>query len=143
LDQALFYYRRALDLDGRHAQAAYNMGLILKGRGQLGAARDAFALAVQHQPNLVPAGYMLALTCRELGERGRAISQAKRTLRVKPDYAALHLLLGMLRADERHYRDARESFESALRCATDPQVAEQARLGVRRMDQILEQKKRR
>lgn len=139
LAAAALYYKRALALDERNTDAAFNLGLILKKDGQLVAARDAFLQALRFNPGHAEAGYMVALVYRDLGERKKAVAQVKKTLRVKPDYAAARLLFGLLFMDERDYAAAREQFVMALRASPDAQFAAKARTFLRNAERAAEE----
>ena len=57
----------------------------------------------------------------------KAEEQAKRTLRIKPDYAAAHLLLGLIYREQRNDEMARLHFSQAIQYAPDAPFAARAR----------------
>jgi Flp pilus assembly protein TadD len=55
LEQAIQQITRALELDPNHARAHTNLGLALRSRGDLKAARDQFIRALEISPNYAEA----------------------------------------------------------------------------------------
>jgi len=124
---AITGYQRALELDPRFADAAYNLGFAFKARGDARKARDAFEQAVRLKPEMVEAEYMLGVICRDLHEPDAAIEHATQALDKRPAYPEAHLLLGMLYRDAMRYDLAQAHFKRAVQLAPDAAFAEKAR----------------
>lgn len=98
MDNALFFYHRAIQLDPSLERAHYNRGLILLERRNLREARDAFARSVELRPNKASARYNLALVYYELNEPASALPHLNAAVREDPNFAPAHLLLGIIHA---------------------------------------------
>jgi len=111
-DNAVFYYRRALENDETFVEAYYNLGTAYMERGDLDLAADAYRLALKYKPDMQNAAYNLAIIYWKKSKYGDARRWAEYVLQLKPDHARAHYLLGMIlsrdparRAEaERHYR---------------------------------------
>jgi tetratricopeptide (TPR) repeat protein len=126
-DDAIASYRRALQLDPKFTDAAYNLGFSYKAKGDLNKAREAYEQALKIRPDMVEAEYMLGVVCKDLHEGDAAIEHVKRALDKRPAYAEAHFLLGLLYRDATRYDLARAHFERAVQLAPDEAFAQKAR----------------
>jgi Tfp pilus assembly protein PilF len=101
--------------------------LTYKAKGDLQTARDTFLRAVKANSNMVKAGYMLAVTCRELKDPEQAFEQLNRILKVQPNYADAQCLMGFLYFDKGQTDLARKRFERYLQLAPSGESAKQVR----------------
>ncbi len=123
-DNALFFYRRAAQLDPALERAHYNMGLIHLERRNFREARDAFARSVELEPEKVSSLYNLALAYHEMRESQSALSHLDAALRINADYAPAHLLLGVIyAADPDTLNRARRHYERFLALRPDDPAA--------------------
>jgi Flp pilus assembly protein TadD len=83
-------YRAVIALDGRHAKALNNLGSLLHARGELDAAIENYALALEAQPDLPDAARNLAIAWLTRGDGERAEHYARRALVLSPDSWELH-----------------------------------------------------
>jgi tetratricopeptide (TPR) repeat protein len=85
LDDAVSAYRRALDLDPRHAEACNNLANALKDLGQAGEALSLYERAATLR-SPVPASTLAnkALLLMEMGEVERSLQVTEQTLNIDP-----------------------------------------------------------
>lgn len=69
--------RTALDLDGANVELRYQLGLVLQGRGQLGAAVAEWQATLERSPQHGPSHARLAVAFFLLGDHGRAATEAR------------------------------------------------------------------
>lgn len=96
LDNALFYYLRALEQDDSFVNAYYNLGLVFDARGEFDKAITAYRYALERQRDWPDAHFNLALSLSRNGEIAAARQEAEKLLAGKPDYAPALQLLGYL-----------------------------------------------
>lgn len=124
-DNALFYYARALHHNPELEPAHYNRGVIHMEQRDWAEARDAFKRSVELAPQKTTARYNLALAQYESGAPEEAVGQLDRVLRIDPNYAPAHLLLGIIYAqDETRHGRARRHYERFVALQpNDPNVS--------------------
>jgi protein O-mannosyl-transferase len=84
LEQALPYFRKAVELNPDHAEAQNNLGLVHYDRGELERALPYFQEAVRIKPDFAKAHYNLALALFGLGRQGEGYSHFTTALRLAP-----------------------------------------------------------
>ena len=100
-DTAIDYYKRALKVNPNYVNAAYNLGLIYyASRKDLVKARDAFTLAVARRPEMASAQYMLGVVHRDMDDAETAIARLNKALRIEPNHAKAHFVLGSIYCSE-------------------------------------------
>ncbi len=104
LDNALSFFRRAIQLDPELDVAHHNIGLIHLRRREFSAARAAFARTLELRSDNITAMYNLAVCEYELGTPWEAVSRLDSVLHIDPDFAPAHLLLGSIYAGEARTR---------------------------------------
>jgi len=96
LSRAEAAYERALVIDGRHAGAAYGLAAIQLGRGFHDRAEDLLLLAVENEPGLVDAQYMLGEIYLDRGQASDAKDAFEKVLWEDPNHALAHFGLAKL-----------------------------------------------
>lgn len=101
IDGALFYMRKAVDADPSNARGWMQLGFA-EGKAGLGQQRiRSYKKAVEADPALEAARYLLGMNLLMTGDRGGAVEQYKALTRLKSDYAArLKSFLDSLHVDE-------------------------------------------
>ncbi len=102
--QAIGAYRKALELDPRHADAHLNLGCLLLDEGKAKAAVVEFHAALSCQPRNATASFNLGVALQDLGLDGAAITAYEQALSVEPQLADAHYNLSQL-----HERAGRRS----------------------------------
>ncbi len=127
-ERAIFFFTRAIENDDTLADAFLGLGAIYLETGDAELAKDAYRLALERRPDDPAAAYNLALAHHALKENEAAIQQAERALRMRPDHAPMHYLMGTLLADVPGRRaEARAHFERFLALAPNDPNAETVR----------------
>ncbi len=129
LSQQIANLKSAIDAQPNHADLHYRLGLLLRNRGQIEDAIDAFRAAVEINPSYMKALIKLGLSLAELDNTDEAIEVLTRATELKPDYADLHYRLGLIFAQRHQFELAVEHYEQAVE--GNPQnVAFQANLAL-------------
>ncbi len=123
--EAINYYKKALLLDRKCFNAAYNLGIAYREKEQHKLAETALRQAVKIKPGKPRALYMLGLVQSERDKYRDAIENLNKALRLKPDYAQPHFVLGLVYHRKKRKDLARTHFRH---CA---ELAEGKRLGKR------------
>lgn len=99
-DRAIYHYKRAIENDTSFLDAYFNLGQVYRASGNLAGARDAFLCALQLKPDMTRAKCVLAMVYRDLRQKPQAISELNSTLKMDPNFADAHLLLGQIYQDD-------------------------------------------
>ena len=133
-NSAIDHYKRAIRVDPTYSAASYNLGLVYyDGRRDLEKARDAFALALAQDKKMARAYYMLGLVYKDLKDPTKAIAQLNAALRIQPDYARVHFVLGQVYRAENQADVAEIHLKRYLQYAPQGQYAARARELLRRI----------
>jgi tetratricopeptide (TPR) repeat protein len=94
--EAILAYRRALELDGAHADARVNLGRLLHEAGQPEEAAAHYRVALESHPDDVTAAFNLGVALDDLGRRRDAASAYLRAVEIDPGCADAHWNLARL-----------------------------------------------
>lgn len=83
-------YRRALELEPRHADAHVNLGRLLQEAGAIVAASEHYRAALTYEPAHATAAFNLGVALEDLGRRVEAAEAYKAALAADPDLADAH-----------------------------------------------------
>jgi predicted O-linked N-acetylglucosamine transferase (SPINDLY family) len=108
-------YQRALELNPRSAEAAYNCGVAFHRQGQLDQAIACYKQAIRLVPGLAEAHFNLAHALSEVNRPEEAEAAYRATMRLQPQNAAAPYNLGLLYKSRGQYPQAVEAFNEALR----------------------------
>jgi tetratricopeptide (TPR) repeat protein len=114
-DDAVREYRRAIDLDPRHAAALTNLGVVLQEDGQLDVAVTYYRRALVAEPDFVPAHFNLANALRATGQDGEALRHYREAVRLEPTLGAAHNNLGEILASQGRLELALGHFREAVK----------------------------
>ncbi len=120
-DEALPWFRNALEINPRLAEAHYNIGNVFYRRGNLDQAIQDYRDAVKIRPNYPEAQYNLAVALAKLGHVDEAEQRYRLVLRLDPDHALAHNNLGNLLLMRGETKEAMEHYREALR--SEPELA--------------------
>lgn len=96
-DGAVVQYEKALELHSKFKDAAFNLGLAYKFKGDLEKSRHAFEYAIHLDPESVKSHYMLGvLYYNDLKDVNKAMRHAVAALEIKEDYARAHHLMALI-----------------------------------------------
>jgi len=102
-DSAVRTGRASLDDAHRHADA-----------GDLDAAAVACERALEADPLLVGARYLLAVVRQSQGDSERALEEFRRTVYTDPDFALAHLSMANIHKAEHRWEAAARGYENTL-----------------------------
>jgi tetratricopeptide (TPR) repeat protein len=91
---ALHVFQKVVDLMPNDAEAHYNLGVILKSKGQLNQAATSYQRAITLKPEYAEAHSNLGNTLKDLGRLDDAITHYRRAIKIQPDSADAHNNLG-------------------------------------------------
>jgi predicted O-linked N-acetylglucosamine transferase (SPINDLY family) len=111
---AVANYRRALDLNPRLVEAAYNCGVALHKQGRLENAIGFYKQAIRLRPDLAEAYFNLAHALSDLNHTAEAEAAYRAVLRLQPLNAAANYNLGLLYKYQGQYSEAVKAFTAAL-----------------------------
>jgi protein O-mannosyl-transferase len=112
--EAIEYYRRALQLHPEYPDAQNNLGVVLKGLGRQQEAVAAFQEALRLRPRFPEAQLNLGDAYAGMGNPEKAIEHYREALQVRPNYPEAHNNLGMVLNDAGLHDDAIAEYERAL-----------------------------
>ncbi len=103
-------YRKALDFDERHGDAAINLGRLLQQEGRLREAARLYRAALAIDPADAIAHYNLALVMEDQHRPEIAVKHYRKALELVPDFADAHYNLARLFEDLGRHADAVRHF---------------------------------
>ena len=118
-DSAIDSYKKALKLKPDYAEAYYNMGVALKGKGDLKEAINSYKKALKIKPDYAEAYYNMGNMLRDNGDLEEAINSYKKALKVKPDHAEAYNNIGIALEDNGNLEEAINSYKKALEIKPD------------------------
>jgi tetratricopeptide (TPR) repeat protein len=116
--EAMASFRRALELDPRHALARYNLALVLKREDRLAEAVEQLREAIAIAPR-AEAHYSLAVILWHQGELNRAAASLKAAVAADPRYADAHYTLGAVLKMQRDFGGAAAALRRAIALRPD------------------------
>lgn len=90
---ALFFYKRTIDLDPRHASAWNNLGLVAFEQKNYPQAVRFFQQSLKFVPEDAKTHFLLARCFLENGNRDEAIAAARRAVALRPEQSEFHFVL--------------------------------------------------
>jgi Flp pilus assembly protein TadD len=121
-DEAITYYRRAIDLFPEFADAHSNLGILLASQGDHDGALNEYRTAARFDPELVGAHVNIGIELAQRSEYDEAIRALNHAIALDAGNASAHYNLGLALAARGETDSARRSFESAIRL--DPKNAD-------------------
>lgn len=115
IDEAAELFRRVLELDPRHPQAHFTLGIIAHQAGHLGPAIQHFQIAASRARKHPQIFQLLGISLMHAGDLDEAQSALQKAVALAPRMAELHAQLGEVYRLKRKPVMARASFEKALK----------------------------
>ena len=135
-DSAIEYYEQALD-SALYATPHYslsNLGAVYYEKQDYRRSEQYYLEALEHEPDFVQALRGIARTYMAVGRVEDAIFRLKKAVRIKPDVALLHYELGNAYREAGYRRDARDAYNQAILLAPESAVADEARMGLKKLN---------
>lgn len=120
------YYRRALDVDEKSAEANNGLGLALGKRGQFDESRKLLERAIELRPNYAEAINNLGILYTQQGKMNDAIAAFQYGVSVAPDEDILYLNLGRAYVQTGRLDRAREAMQKLLDRKPDNEMAKRS-----------------
>ena len=114
-ENAIRWYRRALDINPNYAAAHANWGTCLFYQGKLDEAKTRLERAIQLDPDLSEPHCTLGVVLWRQNKLPEAVGAFRAALRVNPNFALAHLHLGSLLLDLGQFDQAKERLAEAVR----------------------------
>ncbi|MGD0813697.1 MAG: tetratricopeptide repeat protein [Verrucomicrobiota bacterium] len=122
VDEAIFHYRKALEINPKNAQACFNLGNSLRKKGNMDEAITQYRTALEINPHYAQACNNLGTLFFQEERLQDAINQFQKALEIQPDYAEAHYNLGLALHTEGRLDEAIAHYEKALQ--VQPNYAE-------------------
>ena len=114
-ENAIQWYRKALDLNPDNAPAHNNWGTCLLHLGKLEEAKAHFARAIALRPDLPEAHCGVGIALRRENKLREAAESFREALRLKPHFFLAQLHLGTVLSDLGRFDEAKEHLAEAVR----------------------------
>jgi Tfp pilus assembly protein PilF len=111
---AMYFFRKALELDPRLTRALIDRGVLLMNQGKFDAAAEDFEQALRIKPDHEAAHVNLGLVRLREGKLAAAESHLSEARRINPDSAEVANNLGLLCAEQGRIDEAAAWFRQAL-----------------------------
>jgi spermidine synthase len=115
LEDAIAFYRKAVEYNPSYAPAYSNMGKDYYATGQNSEAIEAYKTAVKLEPNLPEAWHGLGTVYFAIGWLDDAITVWQRAVEVKPDFCEAYNNLGVAYAAKGRYYTAIDAYQKAIK----------------------------
>lgn len=108
IEAAINAYESAIELDGKHVEAAFKLGVLLDRIGDDDMAIEALLVCADVYPHYLPGVINLGILYEERGEANAAIDCFRQVLAYNPDNRRAVMLLRDAKASRGMYYDERE-----------------------------------
>jgi tetratricopeptide (TPR) repeat protein len=122
VDEAITHYRKAIELNPKHALAHNNLGNALDARGQVDEAITHYRKAIELDPKHGPAHNNLGLALYAKGQRDEAIALHRKAIELDPKSPEAHCSLGAALSEKGQVDEAIACYKKAIEL--DPKYAE-------------------
>jgi len=119
LDAAIESYKQAIKIKPDYTQAYYNMGNVLKDKGNLDAAIDIYKQAIKIKPDFADAYYNMGHVLQNKGDLNAAVASFKQAIKIKPDYFEAYNNMGHALQNKGDLNAAVASFKQAIKIKPD------------------------
>lgn len=119
LDEAISFYKKAIELNPSLTSAYYNIAVALHAKGELDKAALFYHIVIGQNPNLPEAHLNLGIVYKEKGNPDESIRLFKKALELKPHYAEAYYNLGNACVLKGQFADAMKYFRQAVEIRHD------------------------
>ena len=123
IDEALHYYRQAIEIEPRNPDPVNNIGVALVAKKQYAEAIPYFERALKAEPDFYEAHNNIGKALEELGRLDEAITEYRLVLEKKPAHVSALNNLGNALARKGQFADAMQCYEASLRARPDQATA--------------------
>lgn len=118
-DDAVRYYKKAIQIGPNEVQSLVNLGIVLGLQGKEDEALYYFNRTLEVDPNSSDAHFNIGTMLGSWGKFEEAVSHLYKAVQVKPDYAEAHSNLGMALGSLGRYDEAVAHYRQALEIKPD------------------------
>jgi len=119
LEQRLNNLNKAPAIKPNHADAYYNMGIILTKQGKLEEAIVAYNKAISSQPDYADAYYNMGIVLKEQSKLEEAIVAYNKAISINPDYPEAYNNMGIVLKEQRKLDEAVVAYNKAISIKPD------------------------
>lgn len=123
-DEAIGYFRRAVEIDPKYDEARSNLGNALNAQGKTAEAMAQYREALRSNPNSLVAHHYLAIALAREGKIDEAVEHYRKAVAIDDGFLEGHNNLGMLLAARGQYPEAIEQYRRALEIAPGFAIAQ-------------------
>jgi tetratricopeptide (TPR) repeat protein len=123
--KAIEYYNKAIELEPKNPDGYTGLGYVYFRMKQYKDAINYCNKAIQLDPNSKKAYFAyftLGESYHRIKEFNNALKSIKESIKLNPDYPLSHFGIAVVYWDMRKYKDAVESFHTAIRIEDDPKM---------------------
>jgi serine/threonine-protein kinase len=113
-EEAIEYYKKAIELDRNYSRAYSDLGLILQTQGRFDEAIDCHQTSLQIDPDYVWAHYNLANALRARGRLNEAFEQFQEVIRVDPNNSLVQNGIASVLVPQGRGRETQRGWQHAL-----------------------------
>ena len=114
-EDALFYLKKASEINSKLPDLHNNIGLIYRELGELENALNSLIKSIELKPDYTNAYSNLGLVCKELGKLNEAENYCKKSIQLNPGFIDPYNNLGLIFLDKKNYIQAKKYFKEALK----------------------------
>ena len=119
LNEAIRFFRQALDVDASHAKAHNKLGVALLGKRDRDEAQSHFERAVALQPDYAEALNNLGVVFEQQGDVAKAAACYERAVSARPNNARAHYNLAGALEHKHHLKRAASHYRRAIELKSD------------------------
>jgi FKBP-type peptidyl-prolyl cis-trans isomerase 2 len=119
IDEAISFYKKALELNPNLTEAYYNIGVALHRKGDFDKSAEFYLIAIGYNPAFPEAHHNLGMVFKEKGQTDEAISCYEKAIEIRPDYADAYYNLGNAFVSKGEFDEAIQSYKKTIDIAPD------------------------
>lgn len=121
-EEAVRYYRKALELQPNHQKALYNLAYSYQASGDVKTALELYDRLLHFYPKFAGAYLNMGVIYNTMGDSAKAEYMYQKVIRLEPNNAQAYLYLGYLNESTGELREALNDYEKAVEY--NPQYSE-------------------
>jgi anaerobic magnesium-protoporphyrin IX monomethyl ester cyclase len=119
LDEAIHWYKKALQINSKNAVALSNMGFALQTTGKIEEAVASYQKAIAIKPDYAEAHSNLGNAMKKQGKMKEAATSYQKAIAIKPGHAKSHFNLGVALQEQGKLDEAVASYQKAIAIKPD------------------------
>ena len=119
LDQAIFSYKKALNINPHYAEAYNNIGNVLQQKKSFKDAEKNYEKAIRAKPDYAEAYYNYAILLTHNNKPEKAIEKYNKAILYNKNYFQAYYNIGILKLKQNNFLDAQKNFEKTININPD------------------------